>query len=287
MRYSDITIQEIGFYNQEEGKGEKSGRINQQEFFDAVTEKTAAVVIQSPNFFGVMEDLKAVSAKVKEAGALLIAVCDPVSLGVFESPGALGADIAIGEAQPLGNPMNFGGPLLGYFAVKAPYLRRMPGRIVGETTDSEGRRGFVLTIQAREQHIRREKATSNICTNQALCALAATVYLSLVGKKGLFEVAKQCIDKSVYAYQSLLGMGSVSGVFDAPFFREFVVRPGISPGHLNRVLLAEGILGGYDLSEDYPELEGCYLVAVTEKRTRNEIDLFVQKTDKICRGGIL
>mgnify|MGYP003936875587 FL=1 len=162
----------------------------------------------------------------------------------------------------------------------------MPGRVAGETTDTEGRRGFVLTLQAREQHIRREKATSNICTNQALCALAATIYLSLMGKKGLYEVASQCLDKSVYAYNTLLETKQVSEVFKSPFFREFVVRLKMTPGKLNKELLKYGIIGGYDLSGEYPELEGCWLLAVTEKRTKAEIDLFSEKIKEICGGGI-
>lgn len=284
LRYSDITLKEIGFYTQD---NPKSGTLDVAALTESLNENTAAVVIQSPNFFGILEDLNALSEKAKKVGALLIAVCDPVSLGVFESPGALGADIAVGEAQPLGNPMNFGGPLLGYFAVKNPYIRRMPGRIVGETTDSEGRRGFVLTLQAREQHIRREKATSNICTNEALCALAASIYLSLMGKLGLKEVATQCINKSAYAYQSLLETGQVSEVFKAPFFREFVVRPVVRPEKLNDELMADSIVGGYDLSNVYPELEGCWMVAVTEKRTKEEIDFLVHKVNRICQGGIV
>ncbi len=286
LKYSGITIKEIEFYT-DSTCDKKSGTVNLELLQDAINENTAAIVVQSPNFFGIVEDIKAASQKAKSVGALLIAVCDPISLGVLESPGALGADIAVGEAQPLGNAMNFGGPLLGYFAVKSPYIRRMPGRIVGQTTDSEGRRGFVLTLQAREQHIRREKATSNICTNQALCSLAATVYLSLMGKEGLKEVATQCINKSNYTYKSLLETGQVNKVFDAPFFREFVVRPGISLERLNDELMAESIIGGYDLSAEYPELEGCWLIAVTEKRTRDEIDTFVQKVNKICQGGII
>ncbi len=282
LRHSGIEIKEIDFYCD----GDKGGTVNLESLHNALSDKTAAVVIQSPNFFGIIEDLKTASQMSKEVNALLIAVCDPISLGVFEAPGNQGADIAVGEGQPLGNPMNYGGPLLGYFAVKKPMIRRMPGRIVGETTDSEGRRGFVLTLQAREQHIRREKATSNICTNQAMCALAATVYLSLLGKKGLYEVASQCIDKSTYAYNSLLDTNTVSKVFDAPFFREFVVKPAVYPQKLNDELLNDSIIGGYDLSADYPELKGCWLVAVTEKRTRNEIDLLVDRVRRICQGGV-
>ena len=282
LRYSGITIREVGF-NIDNDFG---GTINMDELGEAISENTAAVVVQSPNFFGILEDMASVAKKAKEVKALLIAVCDPISLGVFEAPGNLGADIAVGEAQPLGIPMSFGGPLLGYFAVKKPYIRRMPGRVAGETTDTEGRRGFVLTLQAREQHIRREKATSNICTNQALCALAATIYLSLMGKKGLYEVASQCLDKSVYAYNTLLETKQVSEVFKSPFFREFVVRLKMTPGKLNKELLKYGIIGGYDLSGEYPELEGCWLLAVTEKRTKAEIDLFSEKIKEICGGGI-
>ncbi len=285
LRYSGITLKEVGFHQQ--GAPQMSGTLDLTALKEALNDHTAAVVVQSPNFFGIAEDIRALSQEAQKAGALMIAVCDPISLGVLEAPGKMGADIAVGEAQPLGNPMNFGGPLLGYFAVKQPYIRRMPGRIVGETTDSEGRRGFVLTLQAREQHIRREKATSSICTNQALCALAASIYLSLMGRQGLKEVATQCINKSTYAYQALLATGHVSEVFQAPFFREFVVRPGVSPERLNDELLADSIIGGFDLSVDYPELEGCWLVAVTEKRTRDEIDFLVHKVNKICQGGIL
>ena len=285
LKYSGITIKEVDFIREENNSDGKNGTIDLEQLQGELSKDTAAIAIQSPNFFGILEDIKALSQKVKEVGALLIAVCDPISLGVFESPGELGADIAVGEAQPLGNPMNFGGPLLGYFAVKSPLLRRMPGRIAGETTDSQGRRGFVLTLQAREQHIRREKATSNICTNQALCALAAVSYLSLMGKEGLKEVATQCINKSVYTYRSLLETGKVSQVFNAPFFREFVVKPKIKPNVLNKALLAEKIIGGYDLTVEYPELEGCWLVAVTEKRSVDEIDDFVDKVNSICQGG--
>lgn len=287
LRHSGMTIKEVDFCKIEKNCIGKSGAINLELLQGQINENTAAVVVQSPNFFGILEDIKSVSQKAKEFGALMIAVCDPISLGVFESPGALGADIAVGEAQPLGNPMNYGGPLLGYFAVKSPFIRRMPGRIVGETTDSEGRRGFVLTLQAREQHIRREKATSNICTNQALCALATVTYLSLMGKEGLKEVATQCINKSVYTYNSLIKTQQVSKVFKAPFFREFVVKPVISPENLNEVLLNESIIGGYDLSDEYPELSGCWLVAVTEKRSKQEIDDFVYKVNMICQGGII
>lgn len=290
LKYSGIEIKEFGFYHKDktdnDSDSSRTGMINQESLEELISENTAAIVVQSPNFFGIVEDIKTVAEKARNAGALSIAVCDPISLAILESPGSLGADIAVGEGQPLGLPMSFGGPLLGYFAVKKPLIRRMPGRIVGETVDSEGRRGFVLTLQAREQHIRREKATSNVCTNQALCALAASVYLSTMGKEGLKEVATQCINKSYYAYKSLVETGQVSKVFDSPFFREFVVRPEVSPQKLDEELLHDSIIGGYDLSGEYPELEGCWLVAVTEKRSMDEIDFFTGKVRNICQGGI-
>lgn len=285
LKYFGITIKEIEFYN-DSADSDKSGMINKEAIENAVGENTASIIIQSPNFFGIVEDIKSIAEKAKEVGALTIAVCDPISLAVLESPGSLGADIAVGEAQPLGIPLSFGGPLLGYFAVKKPFIRRMPGRIVGQTVDTEGRKGFVLTLQAREQHIRRERATSNVCTNQALCAIAASVYLSTMGREGLKEIATQCINKSYYACNELVDTGEVSKVFGAPFFREFVVKTEILPQKLNEELLHDSIIGGYDLSEEYPELEGCWLVAVTEKRSKDEIDFFTSKVKKICQGGI-
>lgn len=237
----------------------------------------AAVILQSPNFFGVIEDMEAATALAHEYGALTVACVDPVSLAILQPPGEYGADIAAGEGQPLGNPLNYGGPHFGFLAAKQKLVRKMPGRIVGQTADSEGRRGFVLTLQAREQHIRREKAVSNICSNHALNALAATVYLSVMGKQGLKQVAELCLSKSHYAYSKLLATGRFEKVCDAPFFREFAVRSVDEPVEtINRRLRDRGMIGGLALERYYPEMKNCWLVAVTEKRTRQEIDAFVE-----------
>ena len=241
----------------------------------ALESGTAAVIIQYPNFFGGIEDLKALADGAHAKGAYLIAVVDPIALGLLEAPGALGADIVVGEGQGLGLSVSFGGPYLGFFATTEKLMRKMPGRIVGQTVDNRGNRGFVLTLQAREQHIRRDKANSNICSNQALCALTAAVYLSTVGKVGLQEVASQCIQKANYAYRSLTSMNGCEAVFSGPFFKEFVVRVNKPVADINRQLLAKGVLGGLDLGRYYPELEGCMLLCVTEKRTKQEIDRLV------------
>ncbi len=238
----------------------------------------AAIIIQSPNFFGFLEDLKGAAEIAHANGALLIASADPISLAILEAPGILGADIAAGEGQALGNALNFGGPHFGYLAAKMPLLRRMPGRIVGETKDREGRRSFVLTIQAREQHIRREKATSNICSNQALNALAASVYLTAAGKRGLAEVANLCLQKSHYAYDKLAATGKFEPLVSKnPYFKEFALRAkkGVDVPAINRLLLENGFLGGFDAGDAYPDdpdKKGVWIVAVTEKRTRAEID---------------
>ena len=293
FNYSDVNLKEVGFHIPDEVEGVErrdsssaGGKLDLDALKSALSSNTAAVILQSPNFFGLIEDIAQVSEVCKAVGALLIVSADPISLGLFEAPGRLGADIVVGEAQPLGNPMNYGGPLLGYFAVKKPYIRKMPGRVVGETVDNQGRRGFVLTLQAREQHIRRDKATSNVCSNEALCALAAAVYLSLMGKQGLVEVGQQCVHKVNYACECLVMSGQAKKVFSSHSFREFVIKPSLSPDKLNEELLNNSIIGGFDLTADYPELEGCWLVAVTEKRTKEEIDFFVDKTVSIMRGGL-
>jgi glycine dehydrogenase subunit 1 len=245
-----------------------------------VTPATAAVLIQTPNFFGCLEDLQAVADLAHANGALLVAAVDPISLGILEAPGVLGADIVVGEGQPLGLPVSFGGPYLGFFAASEKLMRKMPGRIVGRTTDFEGTGGFVLTLQAREQHIRREKANSNICSNEALCALAAAVYLSTVGKDGFCQVAGLCLRKARYAYDALTG-GKCRPVFAAPFFKEFVVRPPAPATVVNKALLEDKIIGGLDLGPYYPELAGCLLIAVTEKRTKDEIDRLVKGMEAV------
>lgn len=261
--------------------GWKDGRLDHDELDRLLSENTAAVIVQTPNFFGLIEDLSYLADRVHENRSLLIVSCNPVSLALLKPPGELGADIVVGEGQPLGNPLSFGGPGLGFMAVKEKLMRKMPGRIVGETKDRQGRRGFVLTIQTREQHIRREKATSNICSNQSLNALTAAIYLSTLGKSGLKQVASLCCQKARYAYDALLKTKAFSPVFNGPFFNEFTVRYRGDVGRLNDRLLEDRIIGGYPLERDYPEMAGVWLVAVTEKRTRKEIDHFVERAGSI------
>lgn len=272
-KFQDIPITEIGY---------RDGMIDMEALEKAITDETAAVVIQSPNFFGIIEDIEPVAELAHKNKALLIVCADPISLAILKSPGELGADIVVGEGQPLGNPLSFGGPYFGFFATTQKLMRRMPGRIVGETTDKDGNRGFVLTLQTREQHIRREKATSNICTNQALNALMATIYLSLMGKEGLKEVAYQCVQKSHYLYDKLIETGLFTPVFNGAFFKEFALKSSIPVDKLNRHLLNTGIIGGYSLEKAYPELDGGWLIAVTEKRTREEMDALVEKVGEIA-----
>ncbi len=238
----------------------------------AVTDKTAAVMVQYPNFFGCLEDLEAVAAIAHGRGALLVVSVDPVALGLLRPPGEAGADIVVGEGQGLGNPLNGGGPYLGLFACRQALVRRMPGRLVGATLDTKGRRGFVLTLQTREQHIRREKATSNICTNVALVALGATMYLALMGPEGLRRVASLSTAKAHYAAEVLGRVPGVSRRFAAPFFHEFVLRLPKSPERVLRALRKRRILGGVALGGFDRALKDCVMVAVTERRTRAEID---------------
>ena len=247
----------------------------------AVDADTAAVVLQQPNFFGALEDLAAAAEVAHAAGALLVVVADPVSLGWLEAPGALGADIVVGEAQAFGNAMDFGGPGLGYLAVTRKLMRRIPGRLVGETVDAEGKRGFVLTLQTREQHIRREKATSNICSNHALNALAALVHLTWLGKQGLPELAELCARKTAYLRARLLELPGIDAFTAGPVFREFAVRlPGSAAG-LVEALVPHGFLAGVPAARfaaqfaGDADLDGVLLIAVTEKRTRAEMDAFV------------
>jgi glycine dehydrogenase subunit 1 len=239
-----------------------------------VSNDTGAVIIQNPNFFGNLEDLSALISKTHEVGALFTAVSDPIALGILEAPGKQGADIVVGEGQPLGLAISFGGPYLGFMAATTKLMRKLPGRIIGETVDKNGKRGFVLTLQAREQHIRRDKATSNICSNEALCALAASVYLSTVGKEGYVEVASQCAQKAHYAQKALAAKG-IGTIFKAPFFQEFVIKLSGNIVEINKKLLAQGIIGGLDLGCYYPELAGSMLLCVTENRTKAQIDALV------------
>jgi len=239
-----------------------------------VSGTTAAVAVQYPNFFGCLEEVRAVAEVAHGAGALLIVVADPVNLGLLTPPGELGADIVVGEGQGLGVPMSFGGPNLGVFAAKQELVRRMPGRLAGATVDLAGRRGFVLTLQTREQHIRREKATSNICTNVALCALMATIYLAILGPRGLKRVGELSAAKAHYAAAEFARIPGVRLRFPAAFFKEFTLELPKSPERVVRRLLKDKILAGVPLKTLDRQFKNCLLVAVTEKRTRAEIDAY-------------
>ncbi|RTR35249.1 aminomethyl-transferring glycine dehydrogenase subunit GcvPA [Robertmurraya yapensis] len=236
----------------------------------------AAVIVQYPNFFGRVEPLKELEEIIHSQKAMFVVSSNPLSLGALTPPGKFGADIVVGDAQPFGIPTAFGGPHCGYFAVTEKLMRKVPGRLVGQTTDDQGRRGFVLTLQAREQHIRRDKATSNICSNQALNALAASVAMTALGKKGVKEMALQNIQRAHYSKKVLKEKG-LELVFEGPSFNEFVIKLAKPVKEVNQALLQKGIIGGYDLGRDYPELSHHMLVAVTELRTKEEIDTFAQE----------
>ncbi|TBL80575.1 aminomethyl-transferring glycine dehydrogenase subunit GcvPA [Paenibacillus thalictri] len=261
--------------------GCKDGVTDLEQLAAAVSKETAGVLVQSPNFYGCIEDLAAIEPIAHKDGALFIVSANPLSLGLLETPGALGADVVVGDAQPFGIPSSLGGPTCGYFAVATPWLRRMPGRIVGQTVDRDGKRGFVLTLQAREQHIRREKATSNICSNQALLALCASVYLSTMGKQGMQEVAELNLQKAHYAAEVLTRIPGVSLAYGSPFFNEFTLKlpETASIRELNERLIGEGFIGGYDLGQDDAALQGHLLVAVTERRSKAEIDEFAERLE--------
>jgi glycine dehydrogenase subunit 1 len=238
----------------------------------AVDDNTLCVIVQHPNFFGCLEEVEALSAAAKAKGALFVVSFDPISLGLLKRPGEYGADIAVAEGQCLGNPLAYGGPYLGILACREQYVRKMPGRLVGQTVDRNGKRCWVLTLQTREQHIRREKATSNICTNQGLFALRAAVYLAALGPQGLRETAELCLRKAHYAAEQLAQVPGVSLRFRRPFFQEFTVQVPGQVGPLLSALLKEGYHAGLPLGRWYPALQHCLSVAVTEKRTKAEID---------------
>jgi len=256
----------------------EDGAINRSALLAAIDDSTAAIVVQSPNFFGILEDLNGLAAEIHAAGGLLINFVDPISLALLKPPGKYDVDIVVSEGQPLGNSLNFGGPYLGIFAAKKSLIRRMPGRIVALTNDLDGRRAFVTTLQTREQHIRREKATSNICTNSQLCALAATVYLSLVGRDGLQKIATACVEKSHYLAEKISQIPGFGLKYQKPFFKEFVVETPVPPSEIIETLSEEGIFAGIDLQK--LGMGNGLLIAVTEKRTRQELDLFVDRLKK-------
>ena len=251
------------------------GVVDRAELAAAVDEKTACVLFSQPNFFGALEDAEALVKIAHDAGALAVVHFDPISLGILKRPGDYGADIVVAEGQSLGTPMQFGGPYLGIMACREKFVRRLPGRIAGQTVDRRGRRCWVLTLQTREQHIRREKATSNICTNQGLFALRAAVYLAAMGPRGLAEAAELCAQKSAYAKAKLSQSSRLELAFAAPTFKEFVVRDQQGqPEQLVEEALARGYFAGVPLGRWFPELADCLLICVTEKRTRAEIDGF-------------
>lgn len=245
---------------------------------------TALVVVQYPDFFGRVYDYTKLAEEAHSKGALFAISINPIALGLLKDPGAMKADIVTGEGQPLGIPLSFGGPYLGLFATRKEFVRKMAGRLVGETIDTRGQRAYVLTLTAREQHIRRDKATSNICTNQGLIALASTVYMSLLGKKGLRQVAELCYHKAHYAAERIAKLPGYSIWSPTTFFNEFVIRCPASAMEINDHLLDHDILGGYDLSQDYPDLENHILFAVTEMNTRDQIDTLVDVLSEVNHG---
>ena len=253
-----------------------------EELKQQIEKDTAAVIVQYPNFFGSIEDLAEIKKIAEEKGALFVVSSNPLALALLQSPGKLGADIVIGDMQPLGIPMSFGGPHCGYFAVKQKYMRKIPGRIVGQSHDDKGKRGFVLTLQAREQHIRRDKATSNICSNQALNALASSICMSALGKQGIRQMAQRNFDKADYMAKSL-GKKGFNILNKSAFFNEFVVELPCSVKEVSSKLLEAGFIGGYDLSLDYG-FDNQMLIAVTEQRSKEEIDQFVEVLEAVVNG---
>jgi glycine dehydrogenase subunit 1 len=249
------------------------GTVNPVDVATAVDQHTACVLLQHPNFFGCLEEVEQIAKIAHDAGALLVQSFDPISLGLLKRPGDLGADVAVAEGQSLGTPLLYGGPYLGIMACKEQFVRRLPGRIAGQTVDRRGRRCWVLTLQTREQHIRREKATSNICTNQGLFALRAAIYLAQMGPQGLRETAELCVRKAHYCKQRLTSGARLSLAFDRPTFKEFVLRDANGQVHeLLEQARDAGYLAGIPLGRWYPSLSDCFLVSITEKRTKTEID---------------
>ena len=271
-RRSGIRLKEIGMEN---------GTTDLDELNRITDSQTAGVLLQHPNFFGFLEDVSAVERAVHSAGGLFAVSIDPISLGLLNPPGKYGADIATGEGQVLGNPLSFGGPYVGIFAVKKELIRRLPGRLVGATEDKHGRRGYVLTLQTREQHIRREKATSSICTNEQLCALASAVYMALMGKTGLPRVAELCLQKAHYLAEGISKLKGYRLLTAKPFFKEFTVLCPRPPRKILEAMQNHRIFAGIDLGRFDLGLENALLVAVTEKRTRQEMDRFLNILSKI------
>ncbi|MGE4490086.1 MAG: aminomethyl-transferring glycine dehydrogenase subunit GcvPA [Kiritimatiellales bacterium] len=257
------------------------GIADRDEFAKLLDHQVGAVLLQNPNFFGCMDDLTGLIEQAHQVGAVTVLSAYPISLGIVKTPGEMNADIVTGDGQSLGLPLSFGGPYLGFMATKKKYVRNMPGRVVGVTKDGQGRRGFVLTLQAREQHIRREKAASNICTNMQLCALRSVIYLSLLGKDGFADVARQCMDRAGYAWTRLKAINGVEPLFDRPFFNEFALKLPKDAGEVVSELISEGIAVGFPAGRYYEGMENVLLVACTEKRTKKEIDILAAKLEAV------
>jgi glycine dehydrogenase subunit 1 len=264
---------------------DSTGRTDPEQVASEVNDQTAAVLVAQPNFFGMLEEVEALCEKAHEHGAKFIMSVDPVAQAILKTPGEIGADIVVGEGQPLGLPLNFGGPLLGFMAAHRKLIRMMPGRIAGRTRDVEDRPGYVLTLQTREQHIRRDKATSNICTNQALCATMATVYMTLMGRAGLKQVALLSAEKAQKLHQKLTAIEGVEAWFgDAPFVREFALKLPASAREIILDLIDQGILIGVNAGRWYDNMDDCLIVAATEKRTDEQIEQVAQALEERIRS---
>ncbi|HEX9038108.1 MAG TPA: aminomethyl-transferring glycine dehydrogenase subunit GcvPA [Ktedonobacterales bacterium] len=269
-----FTVREVGLEN---------GATSVAQLHEALTPETKAVIIQHPNFFGSLEDVHEIEQAVRTTKALfVVAITEPASLGALQPPGAYGADLVAAEGYSLGSPIGYGGPALGLFALRSEHVRRMPGRVVGKTVDDRGQTGYVLTLQTREQHIRRERATSNICTNQELLAIFATVYLASLGKTGFADLGAQCLRRAHHAQQAVCSVPGYAPLFTRPYFDEFAVTCPIPVARLNAELRDRGLIGGYDLSRDYPEFENAALFCVTETRSREDIDMLVTALEEIA-----
>src|SRR6266576_3968847 len=256
----------------------RDGLTSIEDLDEAVSAGTSAVVVQQPNFFGCIEDMTAIEPIAHKGKAVFITnITEPASLGVLAAPGEYGADIAVGELMSFGNTMSYGGPALGFMAAKQKYMRLLPGRLVGQTVEESGEKqtGYVLTLQTREQHIRRERATSNICTNQSLLAVGATIYMAALGKQGFRELGELCLQKAHYAFRQVTALPRFEAAFPSPFFDEFVIKAPVATHKLQQHLEQAGIIGGYDLSLDYPGMENCLLFCVTETRTKEDIDYLI------------
>lgn len=268
--------------DQVEIKGDENLEADLGSLIEQLDQETACLIVQNPDFFGQLLDVDGLADAVHNAGALLVVVANPIhSLGLLKPPGEYGADIAVAEGQPLGAGLNFGGPYLGVFSSTEKLVRKMPGRLVGETVDTEGKRGYTLTLAPREQHIRREKATSNICTNQGLIALMAGMYLALMGKSGIRAVAELCFHRAHFAANEIEKLGNYELLSKAPFFNEFVVRCPKPVSEVNEALLEKGILGGYDLEKHYPNAKNQMLICVTELNDRSQIERLVSAMKEI------